>query len=67
MINPTSLALGTKRNTIMELADYGRARAAIVGKENVFDFSIGNPSIPAPEAVQTAILDILQKSTHMWS
>lgn len=60
MINPASLALGTKRNTIMELADYGRARSAVIGKENVFDFSIGNPSIPAPEAVQTALLDILQ-------
>ena len=60
MINPASLALGTKRNTIMELADYGRARAALVGKENVFDFSIDNPSIPAPEEVQAAMLDILQ-------
>lgn len=60
MINQAALALGTKRNTIMELADYGRCRAAIVGKENVFDFSIGNPSIPAPEAVQNAIVDIIQ-------
>lgn len=60
MINPQSLALGTKRNTIMELADYGRSRAAIVGKENVFDFSIGNPSIPAPPEVNAAIVDIIQ-------
>ena len=60
MINQAALALGTKRNTIMELADYGRRRAAIVGKENVFDFSIGNPSVPAPEEVNAAILDIVQ-------
>ena len=60
MINQAALALGTKRNTIMELADHGRRRAAIVGKENVFDFSIGNPSIPTPDAVQDAILDIMQ-------
>ena len=60
MINPASLALGTKRNTIMELADHGRARAAVIGKENVFDFSIGNPSIPTPDGVSTALLDILQ-------
>ena len=59
MINPQSLALGTKRNTIMELADYGRRRAAIIGKENVFDFSIGNPSVPAPTQVNDAILDII--------
>ena len=60
MINPESLALGTKRNTIMELADYGRSRAAVIGKENVFDFSIGNPSVPAPPEVNAAILDIIQ-------
>ncbi len=60
MINQESLALGTKRNTIMELADYGRRRAAIIGKENVFDFSIGNPSVPAPAQVNEAIVDILQ-------
>ncbi len=60
MINPQSLALGTKRNTIMELADYGRRRAAQIGKENVFDFSIGNPSVPAPAQVNEAILDIIQ-------
>ena len=60
MINQAALALGTKRNTIMELADHGRRRAAIVGKENVVDFSIGNPSIPAPAEVNAAILDIVQ-------
>ena len=60
MINPESLALGTKRNTIMELADYGRSRAKLIGKENVFDFSIGNPSVPAPPEVNAAILDIIQ-------
>ncbi len=60
MINPESLALGTKRNTIMELADHGRRRAAIVGRENVFDFSIGNPSVPTPEAVNAAIVDIVK-------
>lgn len=59
MINPQSLALGTKRNTIMELAEHGRQRAAIVGRENVYDFSIGNPSVPAPDAVNAAIRDIL--------
>ena len=64
MINPESLALGTKRNTIMELADYGRKRAAVIGKENVFDFSIGNPSTPAPQEVNAAILDIVE---HMAS
>jgi aspartate aminotransferase len=48
----------------MELADYGRKRAAVIGKENVFDFSIGNPSTPAPQEVNAAILDIVE---HMAS
>lgn len=65
MINPESLALGTKRNTIMELADYGRSRAAVIGKENVFDFSIGNPSVPAPPEVNAAILDIVANTDSL--
>lgn len=65
MINQAALALGTKRNTIMELADYGRRRAAIVGKENVFDFSIGNPSVPTPDAVNAAIADIMQHTDSL--
>jgi aspartate aminotransferase len=60
VINPQSLALGVKRNTIMELADYGRTRAAIVGRENIFDFSIGNPSVPAPPEVNATIMEVLQ-------
>ena len=65
MINRKALALGATRNVIMELADYGRQRAAIVGKENVFDFSIGNPSVPAPAAVNEAILDIVQNTDSL--
>ena len=59
MINPSTLALGTNRSTIMELAEHGRRRAAIVGKENVFDFSMGNPAVPAPAEVNAAIVEIL--------
>ena len=65
MINPKALALGAKRNVIMELAEYGRKRAAIVGKENVYDFSIGNPSVPAPAAVNAAIAEILQDTDSL--
>ncbi len=65
MINQAALALGTKRNTIMELADYGRRRAAIVGRENVFDFSIGNPSVPAPDMVNATITDILRNTDSL--
>lgn len=61
MINPTTLDLGTRRSTIMELAAHGRMRAAIVGPENVFDYSMGNPSIPAPKEVNDAVVELLQQ------
>lgn len=59
MINEQAYALGANRSVIRELFEYGRQRAAVVGPENVFDFSLGNPSIPAPAEVNQAIRDIL--------
>ena len=59
MLNQSVLALGQKRSTIRELFEFGNQRAAVVGRENVFDFSIGNPNVPAPDAVKEAIFDIL--------
>ena len=59
MLNQTCYALGANRSCIRELFEYGRARAALVGEENVFDFSLGNPSIPAPAQVDDAIREIL--------
>ena len=47
--------LGSKRSAIRELFEYGKQRAAIVGAENVYDFSLGNPSIPAPKCVNETI------------
>lgn len=55
MLNERMVGLGTQRSVIRELFEYGKMRAAEVGAENVFDFSIGNPSVPSPEIVnQTA-------------
>ncbi|NCB50787.1 MAG: pyridoxal phosphate-dependent aminotransferase [Clostridia bacterium] len=59
MFNEYTYGLGTTRSCIRELFDYGLKQAAIVGKENVYDFSIGNPSIPAPQKVNEAIIDIV--------
>ena len=59
MINQTCYELGSNRSCIRELFEYGRSRAAMVGNENVFDYSLGNPSIPAPAEVEQAIRDIL--------
>lgn len=59
MISQEMIKLGTQRSVIRELFAYGLQRAEVVGAENVLDFSIGNPSIPAPKEVQEAILDIV--------
>ena len=59
MINQTAYELGSNRSCIRDLFEYGRARAAIVGAENVFDYSLGNPSIPAPKEVDETIRSIL--------
>ena len=59
MISETMYTLGSKRSCIRDLFEYGRARAAVVGPENVFDFSLGNPSIPAPPQVNEAVREIL--------
>ena len=61
MINKNMYALGANRSCIRELFEYGRQRAAVVGAENVFDYSLGNPSIPAPAGVNEAIKVVLEE------
>ncbi|MDE6028842.1 MAG: pyridoxal phosphate-dependent aminotransferase [Clostridiales bacterium] len=58
-INQKALALGSKRSVIRELFEYGNKRKAEVGAENVFDFSIGNPSVEPPPVVTQALKDLL--------
>ena len=62
MVSERMLGLGTARSVIRELFEYGNQRKAIVGAENVFDFSLGNPSVPAPKEVNEAIIRILQEN-----
>ena len=59
MINQTAYNLGANRSVIRDLFEYGRARAAVVGEENIFDYSLGNPSIPSPAAVNDTIRAVL--------
>lgn len=59
MLNQTAYSLGANRSCIRDLFEYGRARAAVVGEEHVFDYSLGNPSIPSPAAVDEAVRQIL--------
>ena len=48
-------------SAIRAMFEEGKKMAAVYGKENVYDFSLGNPSVPAPAAVRQAILDILEE------
>ena len=60
MISEKMYGLGSKRSAIRELFEYGKMRAGIVGKENVYDFSIGNPTVPSPACVKESIMEILE-------
>ncbi len=59
MIDQKMYELGSRRSVIRELFEFGKKRAAEIGAENVFDFSIGNPSVEAPVAVSDTIKEIL--------
>ena len=61
MVNQTCYQLGSAPSVIRELFAYGLQQAAAVGAENVFDYSLGNPSIPAPAKVNQAVCDILSE------
>ena len=58
-LNPQSLGWGRVENNIRALSAYAAARKAAIGAENVYDFSIGSPSVPSPACVEAAIRAIL--------
>jgi len=65
MVSEQMYELGTKKSTIRTIFEYGQQRAAQVGAENVFDFSLGNPSVPTPNFIRDAAVDILTHSDPM--
>ena len=56
MVNERMYGLGAEPSAIRELFAYGLARKAEIGADSVFDFSIGNPSVPAPHVVQIGFM-----------
>jgi aspartate aminotransferase len=60
--NAKTYGLGSKRSTIREIFEYAKKRSAEIGAENVFDFSIGNPSVPAPPEVNAAIVKTVNET-----
>ena len=59
MVNDKMYELGTKKSTIRTIFEFGRKRAAEIGEENVYDFSLGNPNVPTPDFIKEAAVDIL--------
>ena len=60
MISEKMYELGTRKSTIRTIFEFGRKRAAQVGEENIFDFSLGNPNVPTPDFIRDAAVEILQ-------
>lgn len=58
MINETSYQFGAQPSAIRELFAYGQARKAQIGQGNVFDYSLGNPSVPSPPSVSATLKEL---------
>lgn len=60
MISKEMHKLGTKKSTIRTIFEYGKMRAEIVGEENIYDFSLGNPNVPTPKFITDELINILK-------
>ncbi len=58
MLSQKMLELGQQSSVIRAISEYGARRKKEIGAENVFDFSLGNPSIPAPEKITETIVEL---------
>ena len=65
MINEKMYALGSKRSIIREIFEYSKIRSAQIGAENVYDFSLGNPSVEPPVEIKQAITSLIEKENAM--
>ena len=62
MLNENCYELGSRRSVIREIFEYAKLRSTEIGEDNVFDFSIGNPSIPAPHQVNETIKKLIEET-----
>lgn len=58
--NKNAFALGNKRSVIREIFEYGKKRKAEIGAENVFDFSLGNPSVEPPKKLNETLKNLIE-------
>ena len=61
MISEKMKPLVNNNSAIRAMFEEGNRLAALYGRENVYDFSLGNPNVPAPKEVKQALLDVLNE------
>ena len=64
MINNEMYHLGKESSVIRQLFEEGKVLKEKYGKDNVYDFSIGNPSVPCPKEVNNALVELLNNATY---
>ena len=65
MINETYKEMVGKKSVIRTLSEFATARGNEIGYENVYDYSLGNPSVPVPEEFTKAMIEMLEKESPM--
>jgi len=65
MINEHYLHMLENKSVIRELSEEATRKGAKIGYENVFDYSLGNPSVPAPESYKETLMEILNTMDPM--
>ncbi len=61
MINQTYKAMLGNKSVIRELSEFATARGKEIGYENVFDYTLGNPSVPVPQIYQDVLIRLVQE------
>lgn len=64
--NKRAYELGSNRSVIREIFEYSKQRASEMGAENVFDFSLGNPSVPTPSEVNKTLIRLLETQESVY-
>ena len=66
MISEKMIRLTQNNSAIRAMFEEGNKLAAMYGRENVYDFSLGNPNFPAPDAVTEAVIDLLNNTDSLY-
>ena len=65
MLVQTYVDMLSAKSVIRNLSEYAVARGKEIGYENVFDYTLGNPSVPVPDAVNQTMIELLTTKSSM--